>query len=369
MTAANTLVGSPVERLEDLRFLRGRGEYVDDLHIDGMLHAAVLRSSVAHGHLKSIDTSAARALQGVHAVITAEDLGDPIPIIPMRLHPLPELEPFWQPVIVHDKVRFVAEPLAVVIADSPAIAEDGVDLIDVDIEPLPAVVNSVDAETAVGAVCSSEPGTNNVLDYKGYRGDMAAFDAAPYRRRERFTVQRHSAVTMEPRGLLAEWDAARQRFSIKGAAKVPFFNRRILAGLMDMPLESIELIENDVGGGFGPRGEFYPEDFLIPFAARLLNRPVKWIEDRRENLMAMNHARECSLRDGDRLRTRRHHYWHARHGYRRCRHLYAHQWRGRRPQHHPIRVRSLSGTQFRCHHHHGRLQQDPGRHLSRARPL
>jgi len=111
-------------------------------------------------------------------------------------------------------------------------------------------------------------------------------------RKERFRTGRHYGLTMEPRGVMATWDDANGKLTIYGAAKVPFFNRRILSAQIGLPVEQIEMIENDVGGGYGARGEFYPEDFLIPFAARHVNRPVKWIEDRRENLMAMNHARE-----------------------------------------------------------------------------
>src|SRR5262249_58516046 len=132
----------------------------------------------------------------------------------------------------------------------------------------------------------------------GVRGDAdSAFKNAAYVRRETFAVQRHGAVPMEPRGLLAEWDGARGRLTVFGAAKVAFLNRRILAKQMGLPEGAIRMVENDVGGGFGARGEFYPEDFLIPFAARLTGPPVKWIEDRREHLTATNHARnaECEL--------------------------------------------------------------------------
>ncbi len=138
--------------------------------------------------------------------------------------------------------------------------------------------------------------TNIALKFSAVRGDAAAaFKDAPYRRRERFKTQRHYGLTMEPRGVLAEWDAAAGILRVFGAAKVPFFNRKILAAQIGLPEQAIDMVENDVGGGFGARGEFYPEDFLIPFAARHVGRPVKWIEDRRENLMAMNHAREAEV--------------------------------------------------------------------------
>ena len=309
----NLFVGSPVERLEDLRFLRGRGQYVDDLAREGLLYAAILRSSVAHGRIRSIDTKAARAMPGVHAVITAADMGGAVPIIPMRLQPLPEFKPFEQPVIADKKVRYVGEPVAVVVADSVALAEDALAAIELDIEELPAVADRHVAARDTSLLFESQ-GTNLALKFRAVRGDAArAFADAPYRRRESFRVQRHFAMTMEPRGVLAEWDAARGRLTVCGASKVPFFNRRILSAQIGLPETAIEMVENDVGGGFGARGEFYPEDFLIPFAARHVGQPVKWTEDRRENLMAMNHARqaECDIeiacaRDGRILGLRGH---------------------------------------------------------------
>src|SRR5215470_2279861 len=134
----NTFIGTPMERREDLRFLRGRGEYVDDLAVDGLLHAVILRSSVAHGRIASLDTSAALKLPGVHAVITGKDMPGGVPIIPMRLQPLPEFKPYEQPVLAHDKVRYVGEPIAVVLASSVAIGEDALEAIVLEIEPLAA---------------------------------------------------------------------------------------------------------------------------------------------------------------------------------------------------------------------------------------
>ena len=317
MRATNLLVGSAVERLEDLRFLRGRGQYVDDVARAGVLHAAILRSSVAHGRIRAVDAAPARALAGVHAVITAAEIaagsGGAVPIIPMRLQPLPEFRPFEQPVIADRKVRYVGEPLAVVLADSAGIAEDALALIALDIEPLPAVA-SRQAAAKDASILFDDKGTNLALTFRAVRGDAAAaFRNAPYVRRESFRVQRHFAMPMEPRGILADWDAARGRLTVCGAAKVPFFNRRILAKQIGLPEDAIDMVENDVGGGFGARGEFYPEDFLIPFAARHVGRPVKWTEDRREQLMAMNHAREaeCEIeiacaRDGTILGLRGH---------------------------------------------------------------
>jgi aerobic carbon-monoxide dehydrogenase large subunit len=293
----NVFIGSAIERLEDLRLLRGRGEFVDDLARENLLHAVMLRSAVAHGRIRSIDATAARTRPGVHAVITAAEIGIAIPTIPLRQDSSPAFKPFEQPVIAYDKVRYVGEPVAVVLAETAAAAEDALDAISVAIDPLPAVVTST-AALSDQSLLFEGAGTNRSLTLTGVRGDAArAFADAAYARREKFAVQRHAAVPMEPRGLLAEWDAPRARLTVFGAAKVAFLNRRILAKQMGLPESAIRMVENDVGGGFGARGEFYPEDFLIPFAARLTGRPVKWIEDRREHLAATNHAREaeCEL--------------------------------------------------------------------------
>jgi carbon-monoxide dehydrogenase large subunit len=315
MRTVNSLIGSPIERVEDLRFLRGRGQYVGDLSRAGLLHATILRSSVAHGRIRSIDVSAALTLPGVHSVITAKDIGNRVPRVPMRLQPLPDFEPFGQPVMAETKVRYVGEALALVLADSAGIAEDALGLIEVDIEPLPPVPDR-QASARNESLLFEEAGRNLAIKFHALRGDAAAaFKDAPYLRRESFRVQRHFALPMEPRGLLAEWDAAQSRLTIYGGAKVLFFNRRTLARQLDLPESAIEIVENDVGGGFGARGEFYPEDFLIPFAARLSGRPVKWTEDRREHLMTLNHAREaeCDIeiacrRDGTILGLRGHVY-------------------------------------------------------------
>src|SRR5258707_265360 len=141
-----------------------------------------------------------------------------------------------------------------------------------------------------------EQGTNCAMTFTAACGDTdAAFAIAPYVRREKFRTGRHCGLTMEPRGVMAEWDAATGRLTVSGAAKVPFFNRRILAKQIGLPEDAIAMVENDLGGGLGARGEFYPEDFLIPFAASHVGRPINWIEDRREELMARNHARHAQV--------------------------------------------------------------------------
>jgi carbon-monoxide dehydrogenase large subunit len=281
-----------MERIEDRRFLTGKGTYVADLARDGALHAAILRSAVAHARIKRIDIGNAAALPGVAAVITAKDIGDRVPLIPIRQQALPESEPYRQPVIAVDKVRYVGEPVALVLAVDAATAEDARELISLDLEELPAIASNAAARSSGVRIFAASPGNRPIVFYARKGDSGRAFSEAFYTCRRRFSVQRHMALPMETRGILAEWNADRRRLVVHGAAKVPFFNRRALAGMLGLSEAEVDLIEVDVGGGFGARGEFYPEDFLIPFAAKHLQCPVRWIEDRREHLMASNHARQ-----------------------------------------------------------------------------
>lgn len=307
----NTLIGQDIERTEDMRFLTGTGKFVDDYEPAGTLHAAILRSSVAHGRIVSLDRRAALKIPGVRAVLDASDVGATIPTIPLRLAPISGFEKYLQPIIAHDKVRYVGEPVAIVLADSRAIAEDALDALQLTIEALDVVPDWVRAQADTALLFESN-GTNVAARYTANIGDAdAQFRSADYSRKENFRAHRHTALPMETRGLVADWDAFAGRLKVSGATKVNFFNRRALARMMALTESDIDFIELDVGGGFGVRGEFYPEDFLIPFAARKSGRPVKWIEDRREHLLAINHSREidCELeiacrRDGTILALR-----------------------------------------------------------------
>src|ERR1700730_15312833 len=286
----NTYVGAPIERVEDLRFLRGRGCYLDDLFRSGQWHASFGRSPFAHGTIRGIDIRAALPMRGVRAVVTGVDIGAAIPIIPFR-RPNPTIAPYAQPVIATTVVRYVGEPVVMVLADEPELAEDAALAVELDIAPLPVVA---DRRTSVAGDTLLFPGTasNCATTFTAAIGDVgAAFRDAPYTRRESFRVQRQTAFPMETRGLLAEWDG--ERLTMSGAAKLPFFNRRTLAALMGLPETAVDYIEYDVGGGFGARGEFYPEDFLCAFAARRYGHPIKWVEDRREHFMTIAHARDA----------------------------------------------------------------------------
>jgi carbon-monoxide dehydrogenase large subunit len=196
-------------------------------------------------------------------------------------------------VIATGRVRYVGEPVAVVLANDLATANDALELIGLDLEEMPVVTDCKAAASGDVLLFDGTTGNSPIVFSAEMGNADKAFVEADYRRRERFSVQRHTACPMETRGLVADWDPARRRLIVHGAAKVPFYNRQILARMLAMEETEIDLMELDVGGGFGARGEFYPEDFLIPYAARRLQRPVRWVESRDEHFLATNHAREA----------------------------------------------------------------------------
>ena len=308
---AQTYIGAPIRRREDVRFLTGKATFVDDIKLPHMLHAAIVRSPQGHARITAIDAAPALAIPGVVAVFTFQDIAPHVKPIPIRLYPLPGLERFLQYPLANDKVRYVGEPVAVVIATSRYVAEDALDAMVVHYEPLPAVVRLPDA-LRNESVLHEAQGTNLAARYTVNVGDLeAVWQAAEYTRKATFAVHRHTGNPLETRGAVASYDAGRGDLSVWGPTKVTHFNRAILASMLAMPESKIHFIEPDVGGGFGIRGEFYPEDFLIPFAAMQVGRPVKWIEDRREHLQAANHSREvhCEIeiaarRDGTLLGMR-----------------------------------------------------------------
>src|SRR6266508_1552255 len=285
-------VGRSVLRKEDRRLLMGRGKYAADFRAPGMLHAALLRSPHAHARLGAVRTDKALGLPGVVSVVTAGDLGD-IGHIPTRLgHRIGNVACLQRP-LARDRVRYVGEPIALVIAESRYVAEDAIDLLEVDYEPLPIVSDARRAVERDAPVLHEVIGGNVVDTIETRKGDAAAAMASAHTRvRERLAIQRHTGVPLETRGLTAAFDPGTGVLRLWGVAKVPHFNRRVLADLLDHPEHLIHFVEMEVGGGFGVRGEFYPEDLLVPWAAMRLRRPVQWIEDRREHLMAANHSRQ-----------------------------------------------------------------------------
>ena len=291
---APSYIGAPIPRREDARFVTGRGQYLDDLRLPNrrIWHAAILRSPYAHARVRSISTAAALALDGVAAVFTYADMAHLAQPIPMRVFPLPGMEHYLQTPLSADTVRHAGEAVAVVVAESRYAAEDALDLIEVDYEPLPAVTSVAEALSDAVLVHPAN-GTNLAGSAEINVGDVtAAFQDADYVRREEFHTNRHTANPLETRGLLADYDPADGQLRVWGPTKVAHTNRAILSRHLAIDEERIHFIEPDVGGGFGVRGEFYAEDFLIPFAAYRLGQTVKWVEDRAEHLAAANHSRE-----------------------------------------------------------------------------
>jgi carbon-monoxide dehydrogenase large subunit len=283
-------VGRSVPRLEDRPLLLGQGRFAADISFSGQWTMRVVRSAVAHGKIKSIDAAAALKLPGVHAVWTAADVAH-IPPIPFRLTGLKSLEPYRQPVLAKEIVRYVGEPVAVVFAENAYLAEDAADLVEVAIEQLSITLLATEQPGVYehdGAELTTEAG---VLQ-KSYGDVDAAFRAAHAVVSLELSIGRHSGVPLETRGAIARYDEARDILEMHGAAKVPHWNRDTLAQMLGRKRESIQLFEGHVGGGFGIRGELYPEDILVCAAALKFRKPIKLIEDRREHLIAANHSRE-----------------------------------------------------------------------------
>ncbi len=287
MTAPAKFIGRSVPRLEDRPLLMGRGRFAADISFPSQLHMRVVRSGHAHGNILSIDTTAARALPGVHAVWTADDVAD-IPPIDFRLTRVEGLQPYRQRVLASGRVRYVGDPVAAIFAEDAYAAEDAADHVAVAVETLPAILRADDEPQEFLPGHSTEPAEVR----KGYGDVDAAFRAAHSVVALELIIGRHSGVPMETRGAIARYDAGRDMLEMYGAAKVPHWNRDQIARLLGRAPSSVNLFECHVGGGFGVRGELYPEDVLVCAAALRFQRPVKWIEDRRENLIAANHSRQ-----------------------------------------------------------------------------
>ncbi|HEX5507619.1 MAG TPA: xanthine dehydrogenase family protein molybdopterin-binding subunit [Pseudolabrys sp.] len=282
-----TYIGRSVPRLEDRPLLMGKGRFAADISFPDQLHMRVVRSPIAHGKLRGIDTSAARAYPGVHAVWTFTDVAH-IPPIGFRLTGLKELEPYRQHVLARDHVRYVGEPIAVVFAENQYTAEDAAELVEADIEPRQVII---DASSEPGFFDGTQPTETSVLR-KGYGDIDTAFRNAHAVVSLELSIGRHTGVPIETRGAITRYDEQRDILEMHGAAKVPHWNRDQIAQLLGRKRESVQLYEGHVGGGFGIRGELYPEDVLACYAALKLRMPIKWIEDRREHLIAANHSRQ-----------------------------------------------------------------------------
>src|ERR1700688_105451 len=287
MTAPAKFVGRSAPRLEDRPLLLGQGLLAADISFPRQWCMRVVRSSVAHGKILSVDASAALKLSGVHAVWTAKDVAQ-IPPIPFRLTGLKTLDPYRQPVLADGHVRYVGEPVAVIFAEDQYVAEDAADVVEISVGRKTCLLDAAAEPGIFDDDLTTEPGVIR----KGYGDVDAAFCAAHAIVSLELSVGRHSGVPMETRGAIARYDAQRDILEMHGAAKVPHWNRDTLAQMLGRKKESVQLFEGHVGGGFGIRGEIYPEDVLVCAAALKFRRPIKWIEDRREHLIAANHSRD-----------------------------------------------------------------------------
>jgi carbon-monoxide dehydrogenase large subunit len=289
------VIGQPLTRLGAEGLLRGSGRFVGDVRLPGMAEAAVLRSPHAHARIVGIDTRAALTMPGVLAVLTAADIPGAA-VIPNRV-PAPDgTATFLQPAMARGVARYAGEPVALVVAESRYLAEDALERIAVAYEPLPAVT-SAEAALAAGAPrLFSASASNNVALIQMRVGDAdGGLRGAALVVSERFHHARQTAAAVETRGLVAAPPGVTGgEMHLIGSTKCIHINRNILAPIFGMPPGALRLTEVDVGGGFGVRGELYPEDILVPLASLKINRPVRWVESRRENLTAANHAREVT---------------------------------------------------------------------------
>lgn len=288
------MIGARTRRVEDPSLLRGTGRFVSDINHPGQVHMRVVRSPSAAGRIAAIHVEAALEMPGVRAVWTAEDTADLGPI-EFRLNAAEPMLPYRQPVLARNFVRYVGEPVAAVFADSPYSAEDAADLVEVDIRDTSALLAAdADIETWPGVFDSHgrQAGCEALLDEIEYGQVDQAFTQAYRIVDVDVTIGRHTAVPLECRGVVARVDETTGSLIVEGAAKVPFWNKDAIARTIGLPPSSVILREGDVGGGFGVRGELYPEDVIVCLAAVRLGVPVKWIEDRQEHLVAANHSRD-----------------------------------------------------------------------------
>lgn len=281
------LVGQSLLRKEDGPLLRGQGLFAADVNFPNQLYMRVVRSSYAHGNLVSVDLAPALALPGVQAAWAFADVAE-IPPIDFRLTKLEQLAAYRQTILAKDRVRYVGDPVAVVFADDPYLAEDAAEHVVVEIEELPVILR---ADGPTGEFRDGLP-TEPAIIRKGYGDIDAAFAAAHATVSLSLSIGRHSGVPLETRGAIGRYLASTDMLEMYGAAKVPHWNRDQIANMLGRPPGRMNLFEGHVGGGFGVRGELYPEDVLVCLAALRLGRPIKWIEDRRENLIATNHSRQ-----------------------------------------------------------------------------
>jgi carbon-monoxide dehydrogenase large subunit len=292
-------VGQPVKRFEDPKLITGRGAFVDDIKLPDMLHAAVLRSLYAHARIKSVDTSAARNLPGVVAVLTGADIVGVLPDIPTRAmtgeRAVDELRPPEHPLLAKDKACYVGQAVAVVVAQDTSIARDAVECVAVDYEPLSPLLDPHAAVQEDAPTIHPALGTNVAMRVRQRAGDVeAAFAQADHVIRQRYVVPRLAPAPLETRGVMAHYQPEENLLTVWNSTQAAQRVKHYLSRLLNRPQEALRVIAPDVGGSFGVKDCIFPEDVLIPHLALRLGKPVKWVEERRENMLAY-HGRGMSL--------------------------------------------------------------------------
>jgi carbon-monoxide dehydrogenase large subunit len=287
-TARPKIIGARIKRTEDPRLLTGLGSYTDDRQVARVLHVAFRRSEHAHARVRAIDCAAACAAPGVVAVFTADDLA----VKPLRA--TSRMKGYYATPILplaHGKVRHVGEPIVGIVAKNRYLAEDAAELIAIDFEPLDIPADAMDACREGAALLHDEAGTNVLVAREFKRGDVdAAFAQAPVTVGGRFRMRRHTALAIEPRACLAEYEPGRDALTLHSATQIPGIVRDALAEALDLPGHRLRVVAPDVGGGFGGKGSLYPEEIFVCAAARSLARPVKWTSDRMEDFAATSQA-------------------------------------------------------------------------------
>jgi len=290
--SAKRYVGQSVRRREDPRLLRGDASFVDDVDLHGQLYMSVVRSTEAHARLRTVDTSAARRAQGVRMVITGDDIDALVPLEQIGYHEVyPQIDDYLHPVLARDKVRYVGQPVAAVIADTPYRAEDAAGLVECDYDLLPPVLDPQQAMSDDAELLFEGQSNESVRIVKSYGDVERAFADAAHVVSGRYVVGRHSGVPMETRGCVADPDRGRKQLFMWGPVHTHDC-QRLIAEVLGLPLSDLRMKHTDIGGSFGVKGGVFPEYIIVGWAALRLGVPVKWTEDRLEHMVATAHARE-----------------------------------------------------------------------------
>ena len=288
-----TYLGQSLKRAEDPRLITGQGSFVDDINLPGMLHVAVLRSIHAHALINSVDTAAARNSPGVALVLTSKDIAGVLRDVPsgdgIYDDKVEHIEAPQHPVLARNKVCYVGQPVAMVAAETSYQARDALELIQVDYEMLPPVVDTINAANEPGIPIHEETGTNVGIRVRHSGGDLdSAFAQADRIVSGSYHVQRLAPSPMENRGVAADFQAQEGMLTVWDSTQRPHGVRNYLSQILDLPENQVRVLASDVGGGFGEKGCMFPEEIAVPYLSKTLGRPVKWVEDRQENMVSFH---------------------------------------------------------------------------------